>query len=381
MTSSVFTAREIITSDGTFQAMQVESGRVVELLGADEASAQTSGNVIDLGPATLVPGLVDAHVHLGLSGEPDAFAARLAGHRSSELEQVQVSSAALARAGVTAARDLGSSWSFDLPRPSQAGAGPTITWSSPPITRPGGHLHFMGGEVADRRELVRLISSTAAAGHSWVKILVNGGFSTPGSSPLDQQFDSETVELCVVESHRLGLRVAAHVHTPAAIEMACRAGVDSLEHVTFLTPELGLRYEPRVGDLIAASGTLVCPTIALNALSSPNWPARAQVVAALVEAGAVLIVGTDAGIADAPPAAYAAGLLAMREIGLSDSDIYMIAMKTGSLLKLDGWTGLRPGDRADFVVVPSSPAADITSLGRLSKVYLAGQTLTDEGTE
>jgi Amidohydrolase family len=201
--------------------------------------------LVDLPGATLLPGLVDTHVHLALDASTDPVG-RLAGRDDAALLAAMADAARTAAwAGVTTVRDLGDRdfLSLDL-RASADPTLPTIVASGPPLTTPAGHCHFLGGATADIRAAVH---AHAERGVDVIKVMASGGNLTPGSRPELPQFEPDELRTAVDEAHRHQLPITAHVHSTRAVTAAVAAGVDGLEHMTFMTAD---GVDPVPADLL-----------------------------------------------------------------------------------------------------------------------------------
>src|SRR5690242_3927323 len=191
--------------------------------------------VLDLGDVTVLPGLVDTHVHLvGDSGW--GALDRVAGYSPDELSRVvEESLRRQLAAGVTTVRDLGDrDWVAvehrDRQRRDGMGREPTVLASGPPLTSRRGHCHYMGGEVEGRDAIAAAVRERADRGVDVVKVMASGGMTTPGTDVLRTQFTSEELAFIVEEAHRRGLPVTAHAHGLPAVQQALAAQVDGLEH-------------------------------------------------------------------------------------------------------------------------------------------------------
>ncbi|MDN5797652.1 MAG: amidohydrolase family protein, partial [Intrasporangium sp.] len=266
-------------------------------------------HLVDFSGATLLPGLVDTHVHLAFDASLDPVAA-LAGRDDAAARAEMVTAARVALlGGVTTVRDLGDRGYLSLDLRGRADL-PTIVAAGPPITTPLGHCHFLGGQVADSAHAVRAaVREHADRGCDLVKVMSSGGALTPGTRMEDAQFAREVLVAAVHEAHRLGLAVTAHAHGTAAIEDCLAAGVDGMEHVSFWAAD-GVDDRPDLRQAMADAGIVVGATIGMlppppSVTLPPEVLARIPRVIAnirdLVERGAVVVAGTDAGIAPVKP--------------------------------------------------------------------------------
>ena len=212
------------------------------------------------------------------------------------------------RGGVTTVRDLGDRDYLSLGLRGRAGL-PTIVAAGPPITTPDGHCHFLGGGTVPTIAGVRAaVRERAARGVDVIKIMASGGNMTPGSRQDLAQFPPEVLCAAVEEAHRLGLPVTAHAHAVGAIADAVAAGVDGLEHVSFWTED-GVDAPAELIKLIASRRMAVGATVGLvpvpGAVPPPEIIRRLPAIVAntrrLHETGALVLAGTDAGIAPVKP--------------------------------------------------------------------------------
>ena len=366
------------------------------IIGVEPASATAPADceVVELPGATLLPGLIDTHVHL--CGDSGLRALdQIPELSADELRQVITTAEQQhLRAGVTAVRDLGDHrWAIldriGVDGVSSDGTRPTVVGSGPPITSPGGHCWSMGGEASGEDELRRAVRERAERGASVVKIMTSGGVMTPGTDMLGCQFSLAELRVVVDEAHRQGLPVVAHAHPLAAVERSAAAGVDGIEHCSCLTGH-GSRRPPELIDRLVTTGTYVCPTLgripgvlppprvqaALEAAGT-TYEAHLPHVAELRRAGTVLLAGTDAGIGPSKRhglVPYAVADL-VTECGMSPDDA--LAAATGLAARAIGLadrTGrLAAGLQADLLAVDGDALTDVTALQRPRLVLARGR--------
>jgi imidazolonepropionase-like amidohydrolase len=339
----------------------------------------------DLGPeVTLLPGLVDAHVHLTFDASFDL----LAGFDVDDealLQRARDSAAATVAAGVTTVRDLGDRGfvTTALAREVANGttAGPAVLTAGPPLTSPGGHCWFLGGEVADRAAMLAAVQTRAETGCTDVKVMVSGGNITPGSPPpWEPQFEVDDLKAVVTEAHRLGLRAAGHVHGVSSVAAALEAGFDTLEHVSFMTPD-GVDPEPHLLRQIVDTGTVVSATVGAlpGAQPPPHVAARlTQVLDLMLQLhrdGARIVGGSDAGVGPGKPhGVLPHALRQVVEAGVTAEDaLAMLTSRSADALGLSGVKGsLVEGADADLLAVRGDPRADPDALLDVVGVWSRG---------
>jgi imidazolonepropionase-like amidohydrolase len=357
----------------------VEDGRITEVrTGPPPLDAE----LIDLPGATLLPGLVDTHVHLAFDACANPIAALAARDDDAVLEAMAQAATAQLRAGVTTVRDLGDRDYLTLRlRESTAGM-PTIVAAGPPITSAGGHCHFLGG-VAERgvREAVR---EHAERGVDVIKVMASGGAMTPGSALDTPQFTPDDLVAVVDEAHRHGLPVTAHAHALDAIADGVAAGVDGLEHCTFIDGDRVAAPDALVAAIvrrrIAVGATLglvpVAGPVAPPPFIAKILPDLMRSYARLVREGALLVAGTDAGIGPIKPhGVLPYGLAQLVQLGMSPAEALTAGTSTAAqVCGLGDRKGrVRPGYDADLLAVDGDPLTDITALLRPVAVLVAGR--------
>jgi len=359
----------------------VIDGTTILAVGAG-GSAPEGAAVTDLAGATLLPGLVDTHVHLAFDASADPVGS-LARREDREVEDAMAHAGRAAlRGGVTTVRDLGDRGYLSLGLRGRADL-PTIVAAGPPITTPGGHCHYLDGVTAPTIGGMRAaVREHAERGVDVIKIMASGGNLTPGSRQDLAQFPPEVLAAAVDEAHRLGLEVTAHAHAVSAIADAVAAGVDGLEHVTFWTED-GVDAPGRLIRLIADRRIVVGATVGLVPVPGmappPAVAARMPGIVAntrqLYEAGAPVVAGTDAGIAPVKPhdvVRYAPAML--RQLGFGQAEaLRTITSVAAGVCGLGRRKGrIAPGFDADILAVDGDPIADPDALHRIRAVYLRG---------
>jgi imidazolonepropionase-like amidohydrolase len=336
---------------------------------------------------TLLPGLIDTHVHLQFDGGSDFE------KESKELTTpgyAAVKAAVNARrnldAGVTTLRDLGGMGgaSIDVARAVAAGLipGPRILASGHALTVTGGHGHNVAfaREVDGVDAMRRAVREEIRHGATTIKLIATGGVLTPGIPESFTAFTSEELEAAVREAHQRDHPVAAHAIGADGIRAAVLAGVDSVEHCNQLTPatarEMATRGTFRAPTICAIRGILdhpdEVPEYAVEKAARIEADSRKSHRTAL-GAGVRHVCGTDAGTPFNPHGNAAQELLHMVDWGMRPLDALRAATATGAeLLRLDDVGTIEPGKRADLVLVDGDPADDPRALLGRKRVWLGG---------
>ncbi|HEX9931476.1 MAG TPA: amidohydrolase family protein [Allosphingosinicella sp.] len=377
----------------------VVGGRIQSVVDGHQA-APAGARVIDLSDRTVLPGLIDTHVHL--AGDPGGEFWREAVESDEWWTLIGVKNAVVtARAGFTTVRDLGSPQQvgFALSRGEREGiiVGPRVVSAGPPISIIGGHGDVTGfrPEVVEAlsadntctgpQECAARVRQLARLGAQVIKFTATGGVLSQQARGLEAHFTDEEMRAIVTTAHSLGLKVAAHAHGARGIEAAARAGVDSIEHGTFA--------DARAIQAMRASGSVMVPT--MMALVGVREGLGRGIYTPVVEtkiretvehlgraaraaraAGVPVIFGTDAGVFPHGRNAEEFHML-VELVGMTPAEAIASAT-TGAarLLGLENETGrIAPGLSADIIAVEGDPLQDVRRLERVSFVMVRGRTV------
>jgi imidazolonepropionase-like amidohydrolase len=381
----------------TDQAILIEGDRIKQVGPAQSLQVPTGARVIDLSNTTVLPGLIDCHTHL--TADP--------GHNGYEALGISIPRQALygaknaritLEAGFTTVRNVGANGYADIALRDAINAGdvpgPRIDAAGPAIGVTGGHCDesLLSPEFSHRADGVAdgvpaLLSKTreiAKYGADCIKICASGGVLSKGDSPEALQFSDEEIRAVVAEAHRLGRKVAAHAHGAAGIKQALLAGVDSIEHGSFIDDE-AIR-------MMKEKGAYLVPTLYLGDWFLENYqrlhvpdfmvdkakvvlPAARQNIARAFKAGVKVAFGTDAAVY--PHGLNGREFAVMVKFGLTP--MQSIQAATVNAADLLGWSdrigSIEAGRLADIIAVNGDPLADITALERVSFIMKGGQVV------
>ena len=404
--SACFDGRQFVAGGAT---LLVDDGRIV---GVEPAGYDlpTDCPVHDHVDATVLPGLIDTHVHLVTDSGPMALD-RVAGYSEQEIDAVVTEALRRHRAaGVTTVRDLGDR-RFNVVdrRDAQRARDDAMPWivaSGPPITTPGGHCGYLGGEVAGADQLHAAVRDRVERRVDVVKVMASGGITTPGTDIYAPQFALQDLRLLVDAAHRAGLPVTAHAHAALAIDQAVAVGTDGLEHAGYLTrsdhpgaPGLAALRDITATDqqlqALAASGMAVCPTVggftvqalrrAPEALQRRMREAgvtpeelidkRCSLIQQMHQAGVRLVGGADAGIG--PNKAHGLYAESVIELVAATGLVDSLVASTSTAAQVCGLGErkgrLARGYDADVVVVAGDLSRDVAGLRDVRQVVLRGR--------
>jgi imidazolonepropionase-like amidohydrolase len=379
----------------------VENGRII---GVEPAAYQPPSDceLVDYDDATVLPGLIDTHVHLVGDSEVMALE-RVPEYAPEEIDEVV--SEALRRhlaVGVTTVRDLGDRhFNVVERRDAQRQVDDRLPWivaSGPPITSPGGHCGFLGGEVSGAGEIVAAVRERVERQVDVVKVMASGGMVTAGTDVFTPQFSIEELRLLVEQAHAAGLPVTAHAHAAVAVDQAVAVGVDGIEHASYVIrsaeggPPRAHATEEQLAAL-AAGGIPVCPTLGgVNAESLAPASQRIQqtlgdavtpeffvemvmsIVRRMTAFGVQFISGDDAGIGRVKAhGRYAEAVIELGQVTGAVPALVAASSSAAAAIGLGRSKGrLRRGYHADVIVVDGDLAADLTALRRVRQVVLRG---------
>lgn len=365
-------------------AITIQGDRIISVVNNVESGASPSGaTVINLPNATLLPGLIDSHTHL--TGDPTFGYQELAISVPKEALIGAKNARITLEAGFTTVRNVGASGYSDVALRDAINEGmvpgPRMVVSGPALGITGGHCdndllpyeyHAVADGVADGIAAVQhKVREVIKYGADVIKICATGGVLSKGDDPRASQYTLEEMKAIVADAHRLGRRVAAHAHGAQGILWASEAGVDSIEHGSYIDAD--------AIQMMKSKGTYLVPTLYLADWLKDNmtkiglpemYAAKEREIIPILhtnlkkafDAGVKVAFGTDAAV-------YPHGLNAHEfavYVQLGMTPIQAIQTATVNAADLLGWSdrigSLEAGKFADIVAVNGDPTKDVTVL-------------------
>ena len=380
------------------QTIVVSADRIAALGPTASTPAQAGDREIDLRSMTVLPGLIDVHTHLTFGNDFDPYTRLSTDAVREALNGVRFAKVTL-EAGFTSVRNVGASGYSDVALRDYINAGhipgPHMQVSGPPLGITGGHCdnNFLPAEyhastegIADGIAAVQQhVRQNIKFGVDLIKVCATGGVLSKGDDPQASHYSLDELKALVADAHRLGRKVAAHAHGAQGILWATEAGVDSIEHGSYINDEAIAEMKKR--------GTYLVPTLYLEdwMLEKGNLPAfyhqkmidvsavaKSNIKHAM-QAGVKIAMGTDAAV-------YPHGLNAheldvyVNQLGMAP----LAALQTATINAADlmGWSAktgaLEPGKWADIIAVDKSPLEDVRVLQDVKFVMKAGVVYKSE---
>ena len=378
----------------TNQTIVIQGDKIASV-GAD-AQIPAGAQVIDLSNATVLPGLIDAHTHLTMN--PNFGYSMLANSVARQALIGAHNARVTLEAGFTTVRNVGAFNYSDVALRDAINAGdvpgPRMLVSGPPLSITGGHCdnnllpfedHATNPGVADGVEAVQhKTREIIKYGADLIKICATGGVLSHGDNPQASQYTLEEMKAIVADAHRLGRKVAAHAHGAQGIVWASEAGVDSIEHGSYID-DAGIAEMKKDGaylvptlylmDWFFENAEKIGTPAELIAKGREVMPAARKNVARAFAAGVKVGFGTDAAVY--PHGLNAHEFAVMVKLGLSR--LAAIQAATVNDADLLGWSDkigtIEAGKFADIVAVDGDPLADVTTLERVKFVMKGGEVV------
>jgi imidazolonepropionase-like amidohydrolase len=381
------------------QTIVIDDSKIVSVGPSAQAKAPAGVTVIDLPNATVLPGLIDAHTHL--TSDPKFGYDQLGISLPREALIGAKNARVTLLAGFTTVRNVGAGGYTDVALRDAINAGdvpgPRMLVSGPPLSITGGHCdnnllpfeyHATSDGVADGIAAVQQkVRQNIKYGVDLIKVCASGGVLSKGDDPQASQYTLEEMKAIVADAHRLGRKVAAHAHGAQAILWASEAGVDSIEHGSYID-------DAAIAEM-KKNGTYLVPTLYLGDWFLENaernhvpdfllvkakavMPAARLNIAHAFASGVKVAFGTDAAVY--PHGLNAHEFAVMVKLGLTP--LQAIQASTINAADLLGWSGkvgtLEPGAWGDVIAVDGNPLQDVTFLERVKFVMKGGEVVRNE---
>lgn len=347
--------RGVVLPDGEHRDLWIVNGRI------RTTPVPYAETIVDGG--YLVPGLVDAHCHIGLA--------------AADLDEAERHALMDRDAGTLLVRDCGAPLDtrplqekLELPRIIRAGKH---------ISRPRRYIRHISDEVEDPTQLPAAVAEQAAEGDGWVKLV--GDWIDRDKGDLAPLWPDDVLAEAIKVAHEAGARVTAHVFGEDALPGLIKAGIDCIEHGTGLTPASV--------DLMVEHGTVLVPTL-INIETFPGLAAGAskypvyaghmldlygrirQTVGTALEAGIPVYAGTDAG-GGITHGRIVDEVIALHEMGLSTTDA--LGAASWAAREWLGWRGIQEGAAADVIAYDEDPRTDLNALRHPARIILRGRVI------
>jgi imidazolonepropionase-like amidohydrolase len=381
------------------QTLLIEDGKIVRSGPAAQANVPADATRIELPNSTVLPGLIDAHTHLTFNPQFGYETLALSVPREALIGAKNARITLLA--GFTTVRNVGARDFTDVALRDAINAGdipgPRLLVSGPALSITGGHCdnnmlpfeyHRTSDGVADGIAAVQhKVRENIKYGSDLIKVCATGGVLSLGDNPQHSQFTLEEMKAIVSDAHRLGRKVAAHAHGAEGIRWAAEAGVDSIEHGSYIDDagiaamkEHGTYLVPTLylGDWMLDNAGLTRLPPPLLAKAQEVIPAARKNIAHAFASGVRVALGTDAAVY--PHGMNGHEFAVMVKLGLTP----LQAIQAGTINAADllGWSGkvgtLEPGAWADIVAVDGDPIKDVSTLERVKFVMKGGEVVKNE---
>jgi imidazolonepropionase-like amidohydrolase len=334
-----------------------------------------SGEELVLDDTTLLPGLIDCHVHLCFGAEPNPGEATDKMHPGAIAVRALTNAQQSLRGGITSVRDCGGKDYLEFAARDACNRGqfqgPTIRAAGRMICMTGGHGNRFGRVADGIDDVVKAVREQIHAGSDLVKIMATGGVMTPGVDPEDAHYSAEEMTAGIAEGHRFHKSCASHAQGTEGILNAVRGGIDSIEHGIFIS-------EKCIEEMLERRTYLVPTLSALKNIlgaGDPGIPDYVLEKAARVsethqrsiklfyEAGGRIAMGTDAGTPFNHHGENAQELRYMVDVGIRPMDAITFSTANASdLMRLEKTGRVQEGAVADLLVVDGNPLEDIDAV-------------------
>ncbi len=383
-------------------AVLVDGDHLVDVGPSAAVACPESAERFDFGDCTLMPGLVDCHVHLNNRGDGRPIEGMAREHDDLRLLQSAANARIALEAGITTLRECGAARRtiFSIKEALRRGiiSGPRVSVAGPPLTITGGHAWPSGGEADGIDGVRHAVRQLCKQGADWIKIMATGG-GTPGTLPYRASYSVEELKAAVDQAHALNRLTGAHVGGVEGIERALEAGLDMLIHCGFWDVEGRYCFRDDLAREIATRGVWVNPTLHIRrvriwalertAEERPLTEAeerelsnhrrlyldRCNYFRGLMQAGVRQVAGSDSGYSIFRVGDFSDEVEAMATEGMGPASAVRAATSDAAeAIGMGSQVGsLEVGKLADLLLTEGDACEDIGALKRVHAVFLGGE--------
>ena len=373
------------------QSIAVEDGTIAAI----SLNPPIDADHIPVDGLFMAPGLIDAHVHFFLAGDVSPAQTFFLSSDEQKLATAESNARIALESGITTMRDCGAPAAlmaeFRARIARNAIPAPNVVSCGAPLTRPSGHLHFLGEQVRCEQDVCNAVHRQLSSGHEFIKLIASGGGLTPDTDPAEADLAEDLMRTAVEMAHRSGATVAAHCHATESIRRAVDVGVDVIEHASFVTRQ-GYFYDAPLACRLRDAGTVISPTVT-GALRSAaelrrsgrpynqsdrgaveRLEGRLRNSAHFRELGIKIVAGTDAGITNTRFDSLLDELRSYVAVGFSPAEALRTATSdSAEYLHLGKRGQLRVGWQADLLLLDANPLENLEVLRKPVLVMKKGQ--------
>lgn len=367
-------------------AVFVKDGKVEKL--GTYADIPSGAKTYDYSNKTVMPGLINCHVHIDMVAEGDPMAIGARATKVDKVISMMKNMEETLQSGVTTVRSLGSGDGYDIEMRNAVNrgdwVGPTILAAGKNLCMTGGHGWSMAYEVDSPAEARKAARDTLKKGADVVKIMATGGVMTPGIEPGSPQMTTEEMAAAVEEAHKAGKKTATHAQGTQGIKNALDAGLDTIEHGIFLDDETIQQMKDQGTYLVA---TLIAPIAIIEAgveKGVPDYAVRKSIYCKeaheqsfrnAYKAGVKIATGTDSGTPFNSHAKIYRELELMNDFGMSPMEVVVASTKTAAEACdiAENYGTLEAGKMADMIVLNENPVDNIQTFRDVQDVFKHGE--------
>ena len=371
-------------------SLSVENGYIQKIAKASEIPVEIGDILVDLEGNFIMPGLFNVHIHAlstpianpaSLNNEePSKIAMRGLRHLQQHL-----------KSGVTFVRDMNGRKQVEIGLRDaireKIALGPEYYVAGQCLTMTGGHGSNTGRECDGPMDCMKAAREQLKRGVDFIKVMATGGVMSPGMNEDETQLEEDEMASAIREAHKVGKKTAAHAHGASGILNAVKAGIDSIEHGSYIDDECI--------ELMLRKNTALVPTLAVDYFmfkmgkdrgiakkkKKKGKRAHEHHIKGFLkawEAGVLIGVGTDAGTPFNPHDGTYMELVLMNELGVNPMDTIVAAtINSAKIAGVDSWNGsISEGKVANFIVLEDNPLIDLKKLRNVKEVYLEGELVS-----